>query len=319
MKILVVRFSSLGDIILVSGVLRFLKKEINNLSIDILTYNHFADIFEGNPDINKLITIGKDDSIKQYLSYLYRELKDYDYIFDLHAKLSSGTLRFLTPAVYKKYNKNSIKRRLFVKYGLFKNQLQKHVVQKYFEPFGSAFAIPEPSVEKLRPKIYNSDQRYGVKGGIAVHPFASRATKEWPYFRELIDLLVRNGEKVNIIGADRFEYTHGNAGNFAGNTSLREMFGIIKRSRFLVTTDSGPMHAGTALDIPTLGIFGPTTREFGFYPIFKKTFAAEKENVECRPCHVHGLNSCPEKHFQCMKNIYPEEVMDMITTLLYAQ
>ncbi|AEI15832.1 glycosyl transferase family 9 [Flexistipes sinusarabici DSM 4947] len=303
MKILVVRFSSLGDVILTTGVIKYLKTAYPDLTVDVLTYTHFSGVFFKNPYINKVLQIDKKSGFRKYLNFIQKNINDYDHIFDLHSKLSSIILKFFTSAGYHKYKKDSLKRRLFVKYGKFGGSLQEHVIQRYFKSFQKVFDMDTPSDEDLRPVIYPNNLYENLSGTVTVHPFASKKTKEWPFFTELIDELVKRGEKVNIIGDNFFEYNHANVNNFSGKTDLQEMFDIIKQSRSLITTDSGPMHVGIAGETPVVAIFGPTTKEFGFYPVFSNCSVLEIDGLYCRPCHVHGSDRCPEKHFRCMKEI----------------
>jgi len=310
MKILVVRFSSLGDVILTTGVIKYLKKAMPDVTIDVLTYKHFSGVFFKNPYINKVLQIDKKSGLRSYFNFIQKNINDYDHIFDLHSKLSSMILKIFTQAKYHKYKKDSLKRRLFVKYGAFAGSLQEHVVQRYFKPFQKVFDINTPSVEELRPVIYPNNLYENLSDTVTVHPFASKKTKEWPFFAELIDELVKRGEKVNIIGDAFFEYNHANVNNFTGKTDLQEMFEIVKQSRCLVTTDSGPMHVGIAAETAVIAIFGPTTKEFGFYPVFNNSSVLEIDGLQCRPCHVHGGDNCPEKHFRCMKEISVDMVLE---------
>lgn len=310
MKILIVRFSSLGDVILTTGVIKYLKTAFPELTIDVLTYTHFSGVFFKNPYINKVLKIDKKSGLRKYFNFIQKNINDYDHIFDLHAKLSSMILRIFTPAGYHKYKKDSLKRRLFVKYGKFAGSLQEHVVHRYFKPFQKDFDMNTPIVEELRPVIYPNNLYGNLSDTVTVHPFASKKTKEWPFFAELIDELVKRGEKINIIGSSYFEYNHENVNNFTGKTDLEEMFDIISKSRCLVTTDSGPMHVGIAVRTPVIAIFGPTTKEFGFYPVFNNSSVLEIDGLYCRPCHVHGSDNCPEKHFRCMKEISVDMVLE---------
>ena len=95
--------------------------------------------------------------------------------------------------------------------------------------------------------------------------------------------------------------------NWAGETSLKELIAAISRCSVFLTNDSGPMHVAVASGIPTVAIFGPTTRELGFFPYGKGHTVIEK-NLECRPCGLHGAKECPLGHFQCMRQITPDEV-----------
>ncbi len=104
---------------------------------------------------------------------------------------------------------------------------------------------------------------------------------------------------------------HEKAMNWAGSTSLKELIALISRCRVFLTNDSGPMHIAVACQIPTVAIFGPTTRELGFFPYGSGHRVVEKD-LSCRPCGLHGHERCPLGHFQCMRTITADEVFEAV-------
>ncbi|MGA1862844.1 glycosyltransferase family 9 protein [Deferribacter thermophilus] len=312
MKVLFVRFSSLGDIILTTGIVDLLKKEYPEIEIDFLTYEQFKDILIFKKSINNILTIKRKNGLIPYLTFIQENINDYDYIFDLHANLKTSFLKIFTQSTISKYKKDSFKRRLFVKFRLFKNQLNKHVVERYFDAVNKVFELKINSIEDLRPSLLTGIKKENY---IVIHPFASKKTKEWPYFSDLIENLSKY-HKVVIVGSGHLEFTENiNIINLTNQTSLQELTNTIAKAKMLITTDSGPMHIGIACNTPTLAIFGSTTKEFGFYPIFENCYVIENNDVKCRPCHVHGLNKCPKKHFECMTSITPEIILEKINQL----
>ena len=97
--------------------------------------------------------------------------------------------------------------------------------------------------------------------------------------------------------------------NICGKTSLKGLYSLLKRSRLLVSNDSGPVHFGCAAEIPVVAVFGPTVKELGYAPIAKGTLVVEKPDLDCRPCGTHGAKRCPLGHFRCMKDLSAGEVM----------
>lgn len=313
MKVLFVRFSSLGDIILTTGIVDLLKKQYSEIKIDFLTYEQFKDILIFKRSINNILTIKRKNGLIPYLTFIQENINNYDYIFDLHANLKTFFLKIFTQSTISKYKKDSFKRRLFVKFRLFKNQLNKHVVERYFDAVNKVFELKINSIEDLRPSLLTGIKKENY---IAIHPFASKQTKEWPYFSDLIENLSKS-HKVIIVGSGHLEFTeNSNIINLTNQTSLQELTNVIAKAKLLITTDSGPMHIGIACITPTLAIFGSTTKEFGFYPIFENCYVVENNDIKCRPCHVHGLNKCPKIHFDCMKSITPEKVLNKIYQLI---
>ena len=108
------------------------------------------------------------------------------------------------------------------------------------------------------------------------------------------------------------------AQSFVGQTSLREMMLILRRCELILTNDSGAMHVAAALGVPTVAIFGPTVKPFGFFPVGARTAVVEVSNLDCRPCSVHGSKKCPLGHFRCMNDVTVDRVVDSAQTLLMA-
>ena len=316
MKVLFIRFSSLGDIVLTTGVIRYFKTNFPDANIHVLTYSQFAQLYDGLEFIDKIISLDRETSLLKYLSFVKQNSTDYDYIIDLHSNLRSKLFSISKTKHYVHYKKQSLKRRLFTKYRLFKNDLTQHVVERYFniikDTFNLTLSNPE-SLEEIRPFI----KKYATmeKGTIVLHPFASKKTKEWPYFNILAEKLLARGFHIVIVGKGHFDRISGIVDK-TNKTDVRELLTELSKAELVITTDSGPMHAAVALNKKTIAIFGPTTKEFGFYPIFEQCRIVENTTLECRPCHVHGLKKCPKKHFKCMEGISVETVLKSSLELL---
>ncbi len=307
-SILVVRFSSLGDIVLTTGIIKYIKSNIKeDVEIDFLTSSHFAGILQDFPYIRNVYTINKGDNLLK-LNEVISKMPEYNMVFDLHKNIRSLFTRFVTSGKSYVYNKHSFARREYVRHRLFQSKLKEHTVVKYFKPFMKAFKLSMPSMEELRPYLLNQFEKTAAKRKrIVIHPFASKNTKVWPFFTELARVLLDDGHDVLFIGDGEINVPV-NAVNKTGKISFAALTQFIAQGDILITTDSGPMHIGTALNIPTLAVFGPTTKELGFYPEFNNTKVIEYIGLKCRPCHIHGSNKCPKKHFKCMMDIGVEEV-----------
>lgn len=315
-EILVVRFSSLGDIVLITGVLKYVKENVSeNIEIDLLTYSNFASVLQDYPYIRNIYTIKKGDSLVD-LNETMSTMPNYDIVFDLHNNIRSRFVRLISSCKSFVYNKHSLIRRLYVKYRLFRSKLHEHTVVKYFKPFMKAFNLNMPDIELLRPYLPfpNIERNNSLKNAV-IHPFASKATKEWPFFAELGSLLSDDGLNVVYIGSGEINVPS-SADDKTGKVSLSALIEFIAQADIFITTDSGPMHIATALNIPTIAVFGPTTKELGFYPPFKNTKVIEYACLKCRPCHIHGSSYCYKKHFKCMLDIGVEEVRYHVNTIL---
>ncbi|MEM7647175.1 MAG: glycosyltransferase family 9 protein, partial [Pseudomonadota bacterium] len=254
---------------------------------------------------------------------LYRTLSDYDIILDLQGNLKSSLLRFFIKGRFHRIQKHSKERRAFVKKRRYGEILNKHVCQKYFTVFQEAFEIPDLADERLRPRYQANPltfaKDFDFSNGIVVHPFASQKNKVWPHYKDFLLKLVEKKHSVIVVGQDEGEYDipeHEQILNLTNKTNLGEMASLMAQARAVISTDSGPMHLAVALSKPTLCFFGPTTKEFGFYPEFEKTKVLEMKSLDCRPCHVHGGNICPKEHFDCLTKIDVETAYSGLEALL---
>ena len=188
--------------------------------------------------------------------------------------------------------------------------------------------------EMLRPRLYPSTtERTAVDDvlGDAAHdehlialaPGSVWATKRWPFFPELARELTKRG-RVVVLGtdADRSlataikEATNDAAIDATGRLSLLASAELIGRAKLLVSNDSAPLHLASAMNTPTLAIFGPTVPEFGFGPLAERAVVAGKTDLACRPCDRHGPQKCPLGHWRCMREITPSAVSSLANELL---
>jgi heptosyltransferase-2 len=171
----------------------------------------------------------------------------------------------------------------------------------------------EDNFNKVRQLINN--RFHSNESVIAIAPGSVWKTKKWPeeYFKKLIQLLNNKGIKIILIGGtDDMELcsrlSSENALNLAGGLSLLESAAAVSLSKAAVSNDSAPLHMASAMNVPTIALFGSTTPDFGFGPLADKSVILEKNDIECRPCGRHGRKKCAKKHFNCMNKIYPETV-----------
>ncbi len=165
---------------------------------------------------------------------------------------------------------------------------------------------------------------------LGIHPGSTWPTKKWPehYFAEIINK-ARDLPETRVIifaGPDEVSIAHDITAmaahtkhviNLAGKLSLQELAAFLGKLDCFLTNDSGPMHLAWPQNVPTIAMFGPTTKNLGFFPRGKNSAVLET-NLSCRPCGLHGHQKCPEKHHRCMKDILPENVMAIIRKKLHA-
>jgi heptosyltransferase II len=154
---------------------------------------------------------------------------------------------------------------------------------------------------------------------IAIAPGSVWATKRWPYenYLELIKLLQNKDFRIALIGGKEDSSLCASLSldgvlNLSGELTILQSAAAIGLCNTLITNDSAPLHFASAMNVPTVAIFGATTQFLGFGPLAEKSIVVENTGLECRPCGRHGGRKCNKKHFACMKSITPQMVLDAV-------
>lgn len=321
MKFLIIRFSSIGDIVLTTPVVRCLRKQVPGAEIHFLTKQSFRGLLSGNPYIDKIHVLA--DSFELMLHELKTE--EYDYIIDLHHNLRTLRIkRFLKNVKSFSFNKLNVEK--FVLTNLKINMLPgKHIVDRNMETLksfsvtndgeGLDYFIPEADV------VDNKDLPTShLHGYIAVVIGAALATKQLPLrkLKELcaaIDhpLILLGGKEDHANGKEIAAIDDVKIYNACGKFNLNESADLVRRSKLVITHDTGLMHIAAALQKPIISVWGNTVPEFGMYPYYGKYSKQHYDVVEvnklwCRPCSKIGYKKCPRGHFKCMENIAVAEI-----------
>lgn len=320
MKILVIRFSSFGDVLLTSPVLKKIKQVYPNAKIDFLVYDVFSEAITDNSNLEKVHIFSKKNSKDfEYINKLIEILKKekYDYIIDLHSKLLSRYIGKKLKTKYIRYSKRKWWKSIFVKLKLIRYKADAPIVIQYFKPLKKLgifyenekveFFFNLPIEDNLNKK-YNLNEDY-----VVLAPGASKNTKKWVYFNELADLIQKNMNlKIYIIGGkEDFGVVKENENiiDLSGKLSYKESGVLLKYAKFSVTNDSGPFHISVGVGTKTFVFFGPT--DPGMF-IFGENEIILSSNQQCSPCSLHGDDKCPKKHFNCMKLFEAEKVFKII-------
>ena len=184
-----------------------------------------------------------------------------------------------------------------------------------------------PSAEENVARLMKDFNLEG-KTLIGIHPGSAWPTKCWPFenYVELVSrietelhlqtVIVGGGKKDADLGEKLCQLSQGHCANLCGKTSLADLMALMGHFKLFITNDSGPMHIATAFNVPTLAIFGPTTRELGFFPYGNGHRVLEVKGLECRPCALHGGRKCPKGHFKCMRLITVDDVFKNVKEML---
>ncbi len=310
LKILVVRFSSIGDIVLTTPVLRGLKNQLH-CELHFLTKETFVPLLEDNPRVNKIYSIQKN--INEIVHSLKRE--NYDYIIDLHNNLRTFILKRKLGVKSYSFKKLNLQKWLLVN---FKIDLlpKKHVVHRYWEtvlPLGVHNDSLPGEFYIGHKDIVHIDKDLDIKEDfISIAIGAQFSTKRMPFdlLKNIIPLLQQpivliGGKGDQELGKKLKQTFPNQVIDTCGKYSIKQSASIVMQSSRLITNDTGMMHIAACLNIPITSVWGNTVPKFGMYPYYpnqEEMYSIhEDQHLKCRPCSKIGFQSCPKKHFRCMK------------------
>lgn len=314
MKILVIRFSSIGDIVLTTPVLRCIKLQLPHAIIHYAVKAAYSDIVAYNPYVTKVLEhTGNDDAF-----IAAAKAEQYDLIIDLHHNLRTLKIKKALRVPSHSYNKLNMRKWLLTALRL--NVMPSlHIVDRYMhtvsslgvynDGLGLNFMVPE--LYKLKPSDLPTAH---LAGYVTIVVGAAHATKALP-LQKLVQLCSLVQHPIILLGG-KAEYQAGKAiaaqepykiYNACGKFSLLESADIIKGSKLVVTPDTGMMHIAAAYQKPIISIWGSTVPALGMTPYYGhyqvKSAIIQAQNVQCQPCSKIGYSSCPKGHFKCMENI----------------
>ena len=307
MKFLIIRFSSIGDIVLTSPIVRRLKSRYPDSEIHFVTKKAFAGLVRYNPYIDKVHIL--DGSLRELISQLRKE--SFDYVIDLHDNIRSRLIKIFLKKPCRTYNKQRFRRWLLVKTG--KNTMRGDIVSRYAETLlrldvkddGKGldfFVSPDTSVD------INSLPEGFEKGYVAMVVGTMHFTKQLP-LKKQVDICKNLSYPVLLLGgpkeselAEQIIKLSGkkNIVNACGKYSLSESALWVKESKAVITNDTGLMHVAAAYDKPIFATYGNSVSAFGFDPYRVKSSFIFEVNLPCRPCTKFGGKYCPKGHFNCM-------------------
>jgi heptosyltransferase-2 len=331
MTALVIQTSFLGDMVLTTPLIAHLAR---SAPVDVLATPAAVALLANNPHVREAIVYDKRgaDSGARGFVRLARALRAREYADSYLAQGSvrSGALAAVSGIPERIGFSTSAGRRFYtVRVPYIDNT---HHAARLL-----SLATRDPARElpraALRPHLYPGqaergavDEVLGPSGSeplVAMAPGSVWATKRWPYFAELARAL-RDVARIVVVGAepDRalaeeiIGATKGQAVDATGRLSLLGSADLIGRAALLVTNDSAPLHLASAMNTPTIAVFGPTVPEFGFGPLADSSTVVGRDDLACRPCDRHGPQKCPLGHWRCMREISPEQVAGLARGLI---
>lgn len=310
MKILILRLSSLGDIVLTQPVTSELRRSFPSAEIHYLTKPGFVDIVEAFGTVDQVINYEKSPGF--HLELLKRR---YDLVIDLHAKLSTYIIGILVPHTkLLRYKKQHSKRKIIVQKhlkqpGLSTVELYLNCLSKLPDlEVSPIMPVPKLIAPKDPSLVFEHD-----KPLLAIFPGATHQTKMLPV-NKLHELIHRLGDAYRyiVLGTNAESYLgdllckdNKNCQNHCGHYSLPKLLAVLEQVDLVISNDSGPMHLAAALGKPQIAVFGATHPSLGFGPLNPKAIVISMD-LECQPCSLHGEECCPLGHFNCLNTISVE-------------
>lgn len=322
-KFLIIRFSSIGDIVLTTPIVRAIRNKFPYAEIDFLVKKEYQIVIESNPYIDQIHTYQKKDPS------IITTLKDqkYDYVIDLQKNKKSKQIISSLVVPFLTFHKQNIRKWFWVNFKI--NMLPiEHIVDRYFEgikslqiendQLGLDFFIPEHN-------RFDTDDFPAVfeEGFVAVTLGSMHNTKRIPGDKiiEISKILhkpmillggkdvVKEGELIASQMSERIF-------NYCGKLDLYQSASVLQMSSCVLACDTGLMHIGAALQVPMAVLWGNTAPEFGMYPYMPQNKHLyrnfEITTLSCRPCSKLGYKKCPRRHFKCMLSLDNQDIADFI-------
>lgn len=321
-KILVIRFSSIGDIVLTTPVIRCLREQLPGHDIHFVTKKSFLPVIQHNPHLHKIHVFDKD--IEEIGADLQRE--KFDFVLDLHRNLRSARLKRLLGAPSASFNKINFRKFLAVYFKMKGLLPPVHIVQRYLEAASALgvnddgkgleyFIAPQDEIHAGK-RFFN---RTDTPPFIALVIGGSYHTKKIP-FNKLVEIVQQARLPVVLMGGpsdlhegrllqEKFPALI----NTCGELNISQSASVIRQSAWVITSDTGLMHIAAAFNKKIISAWGNTIPEFGMsvYQPRPENKILEVKGLSCRPCSKLGYGRCPLGHFKCMEQISYDFVKDL--------
>ncbi|MCF6268091.1 MAG: lipopolysaccharide heptosyltransferase II [Melioribacteraceae bacterium] len=326
-KILIVQTAFLGAVIIITPLIKAVKELYPNALVDVMVIPQTSGVLENNPNINEIIIFDKrKNKIVSFIKTLQLlKKKQYDIAITPHSSITTALLLKLA--------------KIPVRIGFDRWSASKHLTHKVPHPDGihktkknlSLLSVLSANEFSNQTELFPTDAMFektetllkeikdNSKKLIAIAPGSVWNTKKWQteYYKTLSNRLVDNNFGVVLIGSKDERgicnevLPNKNGINLAGELSLLESAAVISKCDLMICNDSGALHIANAVETDVFAFFGPTVQSIGYYPFRENDFVFERE-MECRPCGSHGGKSCYLKHHECMKKVYPKEVLGKV-------
>ena len=322
MKVLVIRFSSIGDVTQALSIAAHICSQYPEAEVHFLTKSEFQPLMEGNPHIKKIWTIAPKSNFSDLKSLSHKlNQEHYTHLYDAHNNTRSNFIFYSVKADHKLQRSMSRLKRfllIYLKINLFDKPLSgQRDLLKPLEKWNIQFKLPPAPQLFLNEEYMNEAlhilRKYNIPDNyITIAPSSAHELKRWPIamWKKLISLSPE--EHFVVLAGPKDYFTSGlnefkNVTNLTGLTSLQTSAALVQKSKLLIANDTGLLHFAEQLGKRTIALMGPAP--FGFPSRIDTTTTVLKKDLPCWPCSKHGQGPCTNTNFQqCMRDISPEEV-----------
>ncbi len=325
MNFLVVRFSSLGDVVLTSPVFENIKLNYPGSFVYFLTKKIYAPVFAESPFVDRVVSF-EDYSFPSLIKFI-KKIRP-EAIFDLHSSLRS---RIIDLFFLWKTSRVNLRRRERV--GMLKGKKTEipDAVERYLETLSRKGIKIHTEKVSLFANEREIKKAKGILGEFGISPEneivavgaqSKWRNKEWPHFKRFFEIAAKPGRFFILVGDDReraeklmpeSRHLRNFVINLCGELDLRALFAVISISDCVISMDSAIAHIASAFSRPLIVFFGPTVPGFGFAP---RGATILEEDVPCRPCHLHGGNECKRGDRVCLASISEERLAEEVERIL---
>lgn len=326
-KILVIRFSSIGDIVLTSPVLRSLRSKYPVAEIHFLTKESMLSLLAHNPHLHKIYTIRK--KVSEVLPELKAE--GYDLVVDLHKNIRSTLVKMSLNTTSFSYHKLNYRKWMLVR--LKVNLLPSvHIVDRYFDALesldirndgkGLEIFIPAEAEQEAARILLTVEKPFVVFSIGAAHFTKRLPESKWKELASLVkgSIVIAGGKEEFAAGEAIKSIDPCRIVNASGKCSILVSAVLLRESQVVVSNDTGLMHIASCFAKPIVSVWGSTVPEFGMYPYLpqhpERSAIVQTGGLKCRPCSKIGFPSCPKEHFSCMESIPATNIYNAIRQLL---
>ncbi len=333
-RILVLQTAFPGDAILTLPLIQKIYEKYGEPEIDVICIPASADIFTASPKVNSVLILDKKNTEKSLFSLLsfskkIRENK-YDILFSPHRSFRSGIISFLSYIPERISFDNASIKEAYTK--VVKYRKDFHEVQRNLSLLNTEALSDFPEIlpeivanRECKAKIQDILGKIKSEEIVIIAPGSVWETKKYPeeYFKTITGYLINKSKTVIAVGSlsdkelcSRLSEDKKKYFNLAGELTIPETVELMRHVNLVICNDSSPAHMAVSANQKVLTIYCSTIKDFGFYPYTSKSSIISYNEIDCKPCGIHGHKKCPLGHFNCGKLLLPEKVLEKIEEIL---